>query len=190
MRKLIAAVMIMFMGTTAFSQIDIDLGIKAGINFSNIRDLDALNLQYKKGLQAGVFVGINFSEKFGVQADLLYSEQGATITKANGRFDLTYINLPIVFKYYLVEGEGLSFQIGPQFGYLIDSDLRAVYQGVGITAEANDLDISGVAGFGYEFLDGFQVEGRIHLGFTDITDDPRARGTHKFASVVLGYSFL
>lgn len=190
MKKLIVAVIIMFIGTTSFSQgIDIDLGIKAGINFSNMRRVDALNLEYKKGLQAGVFVGVNFSEKIGVQADLLYSEEGAEFSgKSQGKFDLTYINLPIVFKYYLVEGEGLSLQIGPQFGYLLESELRAFYNGEEIQTKGNDFNLSGVIGLGYDLPAGFHIDGRMHYGFTDVSEVAPAR--LKAISLALGYSFF
>lgn len=189
MKKLIIAVLVMFIGATSFSQgIDIDLGIKAGPAFSNMRNLNSLNMQYKIGLQAGVFVGVNFSERIGVQADLLYSDQGAIMERTDGNFDLRYINLPVVLKYYLVPGEGFSVQIGPQIGYLLESNLRAVYNGVEIKAEANETDISGVIGVGYEFYNGFILNARFHLGFSDVSED--APGRHKSISLMLGYSFL
>lgn len=52
MKKLIIAAVALFIGTTAFSQ-SIDLGIKAGANFSTISD--AAGLSNKTGFQAGVF---------------------------------------------------------------------------------------------------------------------------------------
>lgn len=46
MKKLILAVIILFIGVNSYSQ-EFDLGVKGGINFSNIYGLEPLNLEYK-----------------------------------------------------------------------------------------------------------------------------------------------
>lgn len=190
MRKLIVAVIIMFIGTTAFSQgIDIDLGIKAGGNFSNIRNLNSLNLKYRIGLQAGVFAGIKFSERIAIQADVLFSEEGA-IVLPNGNFDLTYVNIPVVLKYYIVPGEHFNIQIGPQFGVLVEDNIRVVVDGVEQKFKGSDSDLSGILGVGYDLPMGFQIEGRFHLGFSSVIDDPRANPRLKYFSLTIGYSIL
>ena len=120
MKKSIMAIAIMFMGTTVFSQ-SIDLGVKGGANFTNIMSLEGLSLEGKTEFHAGIFAAARFSEKIGIQADVLYSQQGAKFN--SGNFDLTYVNIPVVFKYYLVEGQGLNIQIGPQFGFLVDDNI-------------------------------------------------------------------
>lgn len=106
----------LFMGATAFSQ-NLDLGIKAGANFANISDVN--DLSSKTGFQAGIFAGIKFTDKVGIQADVLYSQQGAEFDY--GKFDLNYVNVPVVLKYYLVQG--LNIQAGPQFGFILDDDI-------------------------------------------------------------------
>ena len=189
MRKLIVAVIIMFFGINAFSQgIDLDLGIKAGGNFSNIRNLNSLNPQYRIGLQAGVFAGIKFSERIAMQADVLYSEEGALLS--NGNFDLTYVNIPVVLKYYVVPGEHFNIQIGAQFGVIVEDNINVVIGDVEQKFNASDSDISGVIGAGYDLPMGFQIEGRLHLGFSSLIDDPRANPRLKYFSLALGYSFL
>lgn len=190
MKRLIVAVIIMFIGNTAFSQgIELDLGVKGGANFSNIRDLKQLGLQAKEGFNAGVFAGVKFSDRIGLQADVLYSQQGADFG-TTGNFDLTYVNIPIVLKYYIVKNEGFNVQIGPQYGILIDDNISAVIGGVEKKVEANDSDISGVIGFGYDFAFGLHIDGRYNLGFMEVSDDPQANGKHKYISISFGYSFL
>ena len=189
MRKLIVAVIITFIGTTAFSQgIDIDLGIKAGGNFSNMRNIRSLKPQYRIGLQAGVFAGIKFSERIAMQADVLYSEEGALLS--NGNFDLTYVNIPVVLKYYVVPGEHFNIQIGAQFGVIVEDNINIVIGDVEQKFNASDSDLSGVFGAGYDLPMGFQIEGRLHLGFSNVIDDPRANPRLKYFSLALGYSFL
>ena len=181
MKKLIVAIITLFIGTTAFSQ-EIDLGIKAGANFANISDVD--DLSAKTGFQAGIFAGIKFTDKVGIQADLLYSQQGAEFDA--GEFDLSYVNVPVVLKYYLVQG--LNVQAGPQFGFIVDDKISVgVFDDI---AEAEKADVSGVVGAGYDFPFGVRLDARYNFGLTDVSKDSGFEGKNQVFSIALGYSFL
>lgn len=180
MKKLIA-VITLFIGTTAFSQ-EIDLGVKAGANFANVSDVD--DLSSKTGFQAGVFAGIKFSDKIGIQADLLYSQQGAEFDA--GEFDLSYVNVPVVLKYYIVQG--LNLQAGPQFGFIVDDKISLDV--FGDIADAEKADVSGIVGAGYDFPFGVRVDARYNFGFTDVSEDVEGTNKNSVFSVALGYSFL
>lgn len=178
------AIVAIFMGTTAFSQ-GIDLGIKAGANFANISDVS--HLSNKTGFQAGIFGGIKFSEKIGIQADMLYSQQGAEFD--GGEFDLTYINVPIVLKYYIIQG--LNIQAGPQFGFVVDDKISFdVFGDISRKAKAENFDLSGVVGAGYDFPMGIRLDARYNFGLTDVSKIDGADGKNSVFSVALGYSFL
>ncbi|WP_310991698.1 porin family protein [Aequorivita marina] len=183
MKKLIVAIVAIFMGTTAFSQ-GIDLGVKAGANFANISD--ASNLSNKTGFQAGLFAGIKFTDKVGVQADLLYSQQGADFKL--GDFDLTYINVPVVLKYYLFKG--LNIQAGPQFGFIVDDKISVDLGDVYTDAKAEEFDLSGVVGAGYDFPFGIRLDARYNFGLTDVSKVDGVDGKNSVFSLALGYSFL
>jgi len=188
MKNLFVTIIALFMGITSFSQ-DLSLGVKGGVNFSNIRELKSFNLQAKTGFTAGVFVGIKFSGKIGVQADLLYSQQGAKFNE--GDFDLTYVNIPVVLKYYLVDEQGFNVQVGPQFGFLVDDNINNLVNNIVNKAEANENDLSGVIGVGYDSPYGIFIDARYNLGFSDVSDDTKLKGgKNKYISLSLGYSFL
>ncbi|WP_313113881.1 porin family protein [Aequorivita sediminis] len=188
MKKLIVAVIILFIGVNSYSQ-EFDLGVKAGINFSNIYGVESLNLEYTEGIVIGVFGSIKFSDRIGLQADALYSEQGAKFT-GSGNFKLSYLNVPIVFKYYLVDDQPLYIQVGPQVGFLINDDLRTDINNTNINADGNDMDIAAVMGMGYDFPYGIRVEGRFNVGITEVADTQLEKGRHKYISLTVGYSFL
>src|SRR5690606_16637883 len=182
MKKLIVGVLMLFIGTAASSQ-ELDLGVKAGVNFANISDVD--NLLSKTGFQAGLFAGIKFTEKAGVQAVVLYSQQGAEVDF--GKFDVSYINIPIVLKYYLVQG--LNVQAGPQFGFVLDDDIYNDSFGVhSVEGNAEKSDVSAVVGAGYDFPFGIRLDARYNFGFTDVLKDGKSK--NNVFSVALGYSFL
>lgn len=183
MKKLIVAIVAICIGTTAFSQ-DLDLGIKAGANFSNITD--ASNLSNKTGFQAGIFAGLKFTDKVGLQADLLYSQQGAEFDF--GDFDLTYINVPVVLKYYIVQG--LNIQAGPQFGFIVDDKITVDLGDVVADAKAESFDLSAVLGAGYDFPLGIRLDARYNFGLTDVSKLEGTNGKNSVFSLALGYSFL
>ena len=177
MKKLIVAAIVLFAGTSAFSQ-GVDLGIKAGANFSNFAD--ASGFSNKTGFHAGVFGGIKFSGNVGIQADLLYSQQGAKFQ--GSEFNLNYVNVPIVVKYYLFKG--LNLQAGPQFGFVVDDNVSKVVSNV---IKAEKSDISGVVGAGYDLL-GIRIDARYNFGLTNTFEG--GDGKNSVYSVALGYSFL
>lgn len=182
MKKLFIIAVILFVGNTAFSQ-SLDLGIKAGANFAKISDADGLS--NRTGVQAGIFGGIKFTDNIGVQADILYSQQGAEFDF--GKFDLDYVNVPIVLKYYLVQG--LNIQAGPQFGFIVNDDIYTdSLGGESIKANAKKSDVSGIVGAGYDFPFGIRVDARYNFGFTDVIEN--GEGKNSVFSIALGYSFL
>ncbi len=182
MKKLIVIVVTLFIGTTAFCQ-DLDFGVKAGANFANISD--ASGLSNKTGFQAGLFAGVKFTDNLGVQADLLYSQQGAKFDA--GDFDLSYINVPVVMKVYLVQG--LNLQAGPQFGFIVNDNLPEVIGG-DEDYNAEKTDVSGVVGAGYDFPFGVRLDARYNFGFSDVSKNFGGNNKNNVFSVALGYSFL
>ncbi|WP_271424869.1 porin family protein [Aequorivita sinensis] len=184
MKKLMIAFCALFMGATAFSQ-NLDLGIKAGANFANISDVN--DLSSKTGFQAGIFAGVKFTDKVGIQADVLYSQQGAEFDY--GKFDLNYVNVPVVLKYYLVQG--LNIQAGPQFGFILDDDIYVDVLGANsIKANAEKSDVSGIVGAGYDFPFGVRLDARYNFGLSDVSKTDGFEGKNTVFSLALGYSFL
>jgi len=175
MKKLILGVFAVFFAITSYAQ-GIDFGIKAGANFSTLTD--ATGLKNKTGFHGGLFLGLKFNDKIALQPELLYSQQGAEFDM--GKIDLNYINVPVVVKYYLVQG--LNIQMGPQFGFVVDDNIsNAIF-------EAEDFDVSGVIGAGYDFPFDIRLDARYNFGFTDVVKDTGSK--NGVFSIALGYSFL
>lgn len=182
MKKLIVIVCVLFSGNSAFSQ-EIDLGVKAGVNFASISG--ASDYSNRTGFQAGVFGGIKFTDNIGIQADVLYSQQGAEFD--SGKFDLEYVNVPVVLKYYLVQG--LNIQAGPQFGFILNDDIYEVQLGgPSVRANAEKSDVSGVVGAGYDFPFGIRIDARYNFGLNDVLKDNKSKNS--VTSIAIGYSFL
>ena len=183
MKKTVIVLLLAFCSTTAFSQ-GLDLGIKAGVNFASITD--ASGLSNRTGFVAGGFVGAKLGDKLGLQADLLYSQQGAEFEL--GSFDLDYVNVPIVLKYFVTDI--FHVHAGPQFGVLIDDEAQTVIGETINDIATNNFDVAGVLGIGADLPMGIRIAGRYNFGLTDVPDAPGATGKNSVITLSLGYSFL
>lgn len=179
MKNLAIIVAAFFISTTVFSQ-ELDLGIKLGSNFASISGAQQ-GSSSRTGFQAGAFAGIKFSEKTAIQLDVLYSQQGADFDIA--AFELSYVSLPLVFKYYVAGG--LNLQAGPQFGILVDDNIKELYTEV---VEAQTSDVSGIIGLGYDLPFGLRLDGRYNFGFTDVLKS--IDGKNSVVSIAVGFSFM
>jgi hypothetical protein len=131
---------------------EIKFGLKGGFNFSNF-DLD--DSDGTIGFYIGGLADLPVSGNFHVQGELLYSKEGADQAR------LDYLRIPIMAKYYVIEG--LSLEAGPQFGFKVGAD-----DFVNDYTKSFDFGIG--AGIAYEFFGGFFIEARYNLGLTDIND--------------------
>ena len=191
MKKVKVLLVALVISVSGISQ-SIDLGVKAGVNFSSI-NYDNVASSSITGFQAGVFAGIKFSDKLGVQADVLYSKQGAELTVSNvlQQIDLSYVNVPIVLKYYVFQG--LNIQVGPQFGFVIDDNIKEILAG---QVDAKSADVSGVVGLGYDLPLGLRVDARYNFGFSDVLDGiipgetDKGDSSNKVFSIAVGYTLL
>lgn len=115
-----------------------------------------------------------FNEQFAFQPELLFSTQGAKgkseyeDSSVETKVNLSYINLPLIFKYYAAPG--LSLEAGPQIAFLVDSELK---EGK-ISADADELfktiDFGMNFGLGYKLDNGMFFQGRYNVGLTNIID--------------------
>ena len=174
MKKIIFLALMVLFTAKSLSQ-GVDLGIKVGANFATLTELP--NVDTRTGLNFGAFFTIKFNDKIAIQGDVLYSQQGAEFDL--DKVDLDYVNVPIVFKYYLVKK--LNLHIGPQFGFLV-SDFD--------TSEFEDsyesTDVSGVVGLGLDLPLGFRVDGRYNFGLTEFLPDVK----NNVFSLSVGWTLL
>ena len=177
MKKLILVAIVVLFSTTTFAQ-SLDLGLKAGVNFANINDVSG-DLDGRTGFVVGAFVGGKFNDKIGMQADLLYSQQGADFDI--DKIDLNYVNVPVVIKYFLVKG--LHIHAGPQFGFNINAkqelevtggDTDGDFEITGeddIKDEVSGFDLGIGGGLAYQLDNGLFFQGRYIYGLSNVPED-------------------
>jgi hypothetical protein len=109
------------------------LGIKAGTNLSEITSQSFEN-GLKNNFMGGAFAEINFTSKWGIQPEVLYSQVSSQTTSSgvdvppNQSVKLQYLYIPILLSYKLPIPI-ISIQAGPQFGTLLNKNESLVVNG-------------------------------------------------------------
>lgn len=184
MKNLIFFLILTFLSLNTHAQ-GFDLGVKAGVNFANITDGDGLDS--RTGFVLGAFTGFKVSDKIGVQVEALYSQQGAEFDL--GSFDLDYINIPLLMKFYL--SENIHLHAGPQFGVLVNDDTQSVVGEIVNDIAINDTDFTGVVGLGFDVPFGLRIDARYNFGLSEVPEDVVfSKGKNSVIQLSLGYSFL
>ncbi|BFO64664.1 porin family protein [Chryseobacterium sp. KCF3-3] len=177
MKKLLLSLSIVI-GTISFAQ-SADgpkFGIKAGGNLSSFTGGDSKS---KIGFYAGAFVNIPISDVFGVQPEIVYSQQGAkaksdyemaTYTIKNMQQMLGYINVPIMLQYNATPE--FYLEAGPEFGILVNAQAKGDINGSTYKADNKDtmksFNFGAGIGLGYKFTPNLGVNARYIAGITKI----------------------
>jgi len=169
--KSVILVFVFFCSTQVSAQ-SLDLGIKGGINYASLSNLDS---DGRLGFTGGIFVGARFNT-LGLQAEVLFSQQGGRLNQKDIETD--YVLVPVLAKLHFLRIFNLQF--GPQFSYLLNDNIL----------ESEKVDISGAVGLGLSLGSGLRVDARYNFGFTDAVTFAGASGKNRFISLALGYSFL
>ncbi len=166
---------------TANAQEYVMFGVKGGINSSTFNgdgfgNFD--NPDSRTSFHLGLLAEIPVSDKFSVQPEVLYSGQGYDLVSRDNandvEYQLDYINVPVLAKFYLIDG--LSLEAGPQVGFLVNSEIDSNPSGDSGDVPLNEdqfnkVDLSLALGAAYKFRGGFFVNARYNYGLSDVYDD-------------------
>ncbi|CAD0006500.1 porin family protein [Flavobacterium chungangense] len=163
MRKSILIAFVLFIGITAQAQIKVSPGIRGGVNFSTLTNID--DNSTKTDFYLGGLVNIKFNKYFSLQPELSYSRQGDKVEYFdNGsyrdiNYELNYITVGAVAKFNF-NGSGFHVLAGPSLDFKIDDNY--------INSNPEGFDLALVGGVGYTLPNGLTFEARIKQGFIDI----------------------
>lgn len=193
MKKIILAAFVLGTCSVAFAQQQLKFGPKAGVNFANVSGFD--NSEMKTGFHVGAVAEIKFNEKFSIQPEVVYSAQGTktVINNIQGNVNIDYINVPILAKYYIVDG--FSVEAGPQVGFLVKAEGKGDVNGVSVSSDIKDnlksTDFGLGVGLAYDLPVGLFVNARYNLGLSDIRANTSSGDAIKnnVIQVGIGYKF-
>jgi len=218
MKKKILLIISVVITTFSFAQTQAKYGIRAGItstsmsgnaidNFNNLLDFSKGNITTKDqtGFFAGTYVIIPVSENFSIEPAVYYSQKGYEL---NGALNLKgldflganakailqsqYIDVPVMLK---ADFNGLQIFAGPQFSYLVKSNLKTTASILGInllnhttdaTSQFNRWDAGLTGGIGYQFANGMNIMASYDYGLTKVDANNNVKAYNRGIKLGIG----
>jgi len=184
---------------------NLHFGIRGGLNISTESDreypgITVSTAKFKPGVNIGGVINYSITENIDVELDVLYSTQGfkedvyITVTDTPDDTKKTctvtshYINVPVVAKYFVVNGLYLEF--GPQIGFLLSKKDNLEINNTDIyeSSKTKKVDFGLAAGLGYEFTNRIFLNARYSHGFVG-TSKIYDGGKNRNIQISLGYLF-
>lgn len=180
---LVASFFCLVMSQQVAAQITSRVGVKGGLNISNLYIDDVNDQNARLGFHAGLYGQIFSSETFAIQPELLYSTKGA---KANYSgltvnqdisYNLNYIDLPVLLVFKL--GESVEIHAGGYASYLLNANIS--YEG-GLSNGVSEINKNHLKSYDYGLAGGLgmnfgnvQVGARYNYGLVKIADSDASR---------------
>ena len=165
----------------------IQVGPRLGVNFTNIT-IDGIKEQSHTRLHLGAFLSAPVADKFDVQVELLYSQQGAYLIEViNGLNTMNYLNIPLLGKFRPIEK--LSVYGGPQIGIALSSKWTSKFSGdvYDFSASQSATDLSLLLGGEYEVYEGLTAGARYFFSLGDTRKEKDVAGKNKVFQISLAY---
>jgi hypothetical protein len=184
MKKILLLAVLTVLGFTNVNAQKIKFGAKGGLNFASISGDNTQGSDLVTAFNFGVLSEIPISDTFSFQPELMYSGQGYSFN--DNTIALSYLNIPLMGKYYLTKG--LSIEAGPQLGFL----LSAKNETTDVKDSFNPFDFGVNFGLGYKLDNGLNFGVRYNMGLTDINDLPNSSSNNKNSvfQLSVGYFFF
>ncbi len=183
--KLLTLAIVSLLATSAFSQVKI--GIKGGATINKITG-KSFNDQFTWGYHLGGFATINLGSKIGIQPEVLFNQVNvdssshfSDIYQFNkvGKVKLSYLSIPLLLN--INANKFVTFQVGPQFGVLMNKSKTLVQNGKD-AFKGGDFSMLGGLQLNISKL---RIFGRYAIGLNNLNDIDN-REKWKSQSIQLG----
>lgn len=188
---MIHSLVIIMLLTAYCTQAQISAGLKAGVNLSSLKGDGYSDTDQKSsmGLAIGGLVNYAINEKFSIQPELFFSQEGTQWKSSDEeqKNRLNYLNIPVLLQYR--DPSGFFAHTGPQIGFLLSAKMKYKDAGPGgvITdgsqsggqsggsqTETRDIKhfyasspLSWGLGAGYIHESGFGINARYNMGLSN-----------------------
>ena len=187
MRRVTIVLLALCFATTAVeARAQVTLGLKGGLNVSNLSAKDAdgstVDLDSRTVFTGGAYLQAGLGSVLTLQVEALYSPKGAN-DDDGANLDLTYFDLPLLVLIRVPAGDSAIWPIlyaGPVLSFetkcrLNSDEGSSVDCGSGDDAlfRTKSTDVGVTFGGGFEVFMGsytLQLDGRYNLGLVDIND--------------------
>ena len=190
MKTILSVALATILFTTTATAQNVNIGIKGGLNITNLNDDNGTTYDSKIGFNVGLLGHIHLAPQLALQPELLYSLQGAKYTVSNleTNINLGYLNIPLNVQYMF--DNGFRLQAGPQIGLLMNAKSETNNVKTDIKDNLKTVDFGVTAGLGYVHpASGFGVDARYNLGLSDISESDASKLTNRGFQIGVFYLF-
>lgn len=120
MKKFLVLAVLTVLGFTNANAQKFNLGIKGGLNFATISGDNIKNTGTVAAFNFGAVSELSISDKFSFQPEVMFSGQGYSL--GEDVIALSYLNVPLIGKYYLTKG--LSVEAGPHWVFYFPQSMK------------------------------------------------------------------
>jgi hypothetical protein len=180
MKKIIFILPLICASAVGFTQ-GLGLGIKAGANFANL-STDNYSSSSITSYHGGVYANINFSEKWGITPEVLWSAQGAELD--NMKLKTDYVIVPIMLRWRIIDL--ISLQAGPQFNFLT----KAKLDDVDVKDDLKSSTYSLAVGAGVHLPLGVNGGIRYIIGMSDLAESDTQELKDRTFQIYLGWTIF
>lgn len=202
MKKLLSIICVLSLLTvagvsSANAQSPLSLGIRGGLNFANLNNVDGS--EARTGFMAGAYFNFKVPmSPVSIQPEILYTQKGYEASgtvlgqQVNATTKLDYIEVPVLAKFSFAPGPVTPHvYFGPYLALNISAEVEAEGGGQSGTQDikdsVKDTDFGVVVG-GEVDISKFNVGVRYNAGLTKIAEDD-SDGKNGVFSIVAGINF-
>ena len=169
-----------------------NIGATLGANFANITNVtgdDIDQTDSKFNFTASLFAEFMLSDIIGLQPELVFSGQGYKEDNGLRKQKLTYVNLPVLFNYY-IKGN-FYLQAGSYLGILTNAEMN-ITGSFGVLGgynkdKFNSTDFGAIIGTGFK-VNKITIGLKYQLGLSDIASDTNVK--NRVVNISVGYRFV
>ncbi len=149
----------------------LNIGIKAGLNFANITNASGVKADSRTGYMIGGFISPK-AKLLGFRSEIILSRQGYDYKSSTntGNVNLDYLLLPQLIT--LNFGKKIQLHAGGQVAFLLNANVDSTGSGSGSLFDYfNRFDYGLVGGAEIHPLLGFFIGGRINTSFNNVNKE-------------------
>lgn len=180
--KKLTATLLLILGPFFSSQAQVSdsgvsMGVKGGLNLSNLYSKDVDDTNVLVGFNAGLYVNAPINKVLSLQPELNFTTKGSEVAYNNifdsgeRKFNLSYIEVPVLFKANFTPNFNAHF--GPYFAFLVDANIKNESNSGSTSMEEvdtdnlNKFDAGLSAGVGFD-INNFGIGVRYNYGLTTV----------------------
>jgi outer membrane immunogenic protein len=155
----------------------IKLGLKAGFNFSKVKNRSHDDFTNKTNFNTGLVTNFKLDKKFILDLEGLFSAKGFNsilIPSGTIATNLYYLTLPVLLEYKATNK--FYFQLGPELNLLVGAKMKNSTTNISVSDNYNNFDITVAGGLGYNILKSINLETRYSYGLSQIRKTPEIFG--------------